>query len=58
MKRRKDKTNFPNNVNKKCTNNKKVFLIGLIILVFIDCMPALVRNPDANYATDSNISME
>ena len=32
MKRRKDKTNFPNNVNKKCTNNKKVFLIGLIIL--------------------------
>ncbi|MGB6673673.1 MAG: hypothetical protein WBE34_14685 [Candidatus Nitrosopolaris sp.] len=32
MKRRKDKTNFPNNVNKKCTNNKKVFLTGLIIL--------------------------
>jgi hypothetical protein len=32
MKRRKDKTNFPNNVNKKRTNNKKVFLIGLIVV--------------------------
>jgi hypothetical protein len=32
MKRRKDKTNSPNNVNKKRTNNKKVFLLGLIIV--------------------------
>jgi hypothetical protein len=32
MKRRKDKTNFPNNVNRKRTNNKKVFLIGHIVV--------------------------
>jgi hypothetical protein len=32
MKRRKDKTKLPNKVNKKRTNNKKVFLIGLIIV--------------------------